>query len=189
MPTFATQSPDNRTHTRSRDHRVLRTPPVSREIATGVSSHRQVELQRKPHCASAGGCPRCQAAGSSTLRVGEPHDRHEQEADRVAERVMRMADADVQSLPAAPSIQRASAAFEGNGASAPPIVHQALRSPGQPLDSKSRAFFEPRFGRIFSDVRVHTDGIAAASARAVHAHAYTLGNQIIFNAGHYRPHT
>jgi hypothetical protein len=95
----------------------------------------------------------------------------------------------VQPLPAAPSIQRASAAPEGNGASAPPIVHEALSSPGQALDSTTRAFFEPRFGREFSDVRVHTDGTAAASARAVHAHAYTLGNQIVFNTGQWRPHT
>ena len=108
---------------------------------------------------------------------------------------MRMPDAGVEPLPAAPGIQRASADPGGpgvndrTGASAPPIVHEALRSPGQALDSTTREFFEPRFGRDFSDVRVHTDAVAAASARAVHAHAYTLGNQIIFNTGQYRPRT
>lgn len=147
-------------------------------------------LQRKErHCACGGGCPRCQAAESSTLRIGEPHDRHEEEADQVAERVMRMPDADVQPEPAVPSIHRASAASQGNATSAPPIVHDALTSPGHALDSTTKAFFEPRIGRDFGDVRVHTDGIAAASARAVHAHAYTLGNHIIFNAGQYRPQT
>src|SRR5262245_53103242 len=49
----------------------------------------------------------------------------------------------------------------------PPIVHEVLRSPGQPLDA--RAFFEPRFGHDFSNVRVHTDARAAESARAVNA--------------------
>src|SRR5437667_774286 len=37
---------------------------------------------------------------------------------------------------------------------APPIVHEVLRSPGQPLDSDTRAFMEPRFGHDFSQVRV-----------------------------------
>src|SRR6266481_6002155 len=55
----------------------------------------------------------------------------------------------------------------------PPIVHEVLRSPGQPLDAATRAFMEPRFGHDFSRVRVHTDAKAAASARAVNALAYT----------------
>ncbi len=53
---------------------------------------------------------------------------------------------------------------------APPIVHDVLRSPGQPLDAASRAFMEPRFGIIdFSQVRVHADSRAAKSAEAVNA--------------------
>ena len=47
---------------------------------------------------------------------------------------------------------------------APPIVHEVLRSPGQPLDQSTRAFMEPRFGQDFSKVRVHTNGEAAGSA-------------------------
>jgi Zn-dependent peptidase ImmA (M78 family) len=65
---------------------------------------------------------------------------------------------------------------------APPIVHQALRSPGQPLDSASRAFFEPRFGHDFGNVRVHAGGLAAESARAVDAHAYTVGRDIVLGS-------
>jgi hypothetical protein len=38
----------------------------------------------------------------------------------------------------------------------PPIVHEVLRSPGQPLDAQTRAFMEPRFGHDFSNL-VHTD--------------------------------
>ena len=57
----------------------------------------------------------------------------------------------------------------------PPIVHEVLRSPGQPLDAATRAFMEPRFGHDFSGVRVHTDAQAADSARAVNAQAYTVG--------------
>ncbi len=67
----------------------------------------------------------------------------------------------------------------------PPIVHETLRSPGQPLDSEACAFFEPRFGQDFSQVRVHTDARAAESARAVNALAYTVGQNVVFGAGHY----
>jgi hypothetical protein len=37
-------------------------------------------------------------------------------------------------------------------------------------------------------VRVHTDGRAAASARAVQAIAYTSGHNIVFDSGRYQPH-
>jgi len=63
---------------------------------------------------------------------------------------------------------------------APPIVHDVLRSPGQPLDSATRAFMEPRFGHDFSRVRLHSDPRANESARAVSANAYTVGNEIVF---------
>ncbi len=68
---------------------------------------------------------------------------------------------------------------------APPIVHDVLRSPGQPLDTATRQFFEPRFGQDFSHVRVHTDARAAESARAVNALAYTVGTNVVFGSGQY----
>ena len=72
---------------------------------------------------------------------------------------------------------------------APPIVHDVLRSPGRPLDEGTRGFMESRFGQDFSGVRVHTDGRAAESARAVSALAYTVGNHVAFDAGQYAPTT
>jgi hypothetical protein len=72
--------------------------------------------------------------------------------------------------------------------SVPPIVHEVLRSPGQPLDVGTRAFMEPRFGHDFSGVRVHTDANAAESARAVNALAYTVGQNVVFGAGQYAPY-
>lgn len=74
-------------------------------------------------------------------------------------------------------------------ADVPAIVHDVLRSPGAPMDAPSRAFFEPRFGRDLSGVRLHTDAKAAASARAVDALAYTVGNNVVFGAGQHAPHT
>jgi outer membrane lipoprotein SlyB len=72
---------------------------------------------------------------------------------------------------------------------APPIIHDALRAPGQPLDAATRAFMEPRFGFDFSQVRVHADARADESARAVSAQAYTVGRDVVFSAGQYAPET
>lgn len=77
----------------------------------------------------------------------------------------------------------------GAPAAVPPIVHDVLRSPGQPLAPAIRAFMEPRFGHDFSRVRVHTDGRAAESARAVGAMGYTVGRDIVFEVGQYAPGT
>ena len=69
------------------------------------------------------------------------------------------------------------------------MVHQALRSPGQPLNAATRCYFEPRFGHDFSRVRIHSDASAAASARSVDARAYTFGSDIVFAAGAFSPGT
>lgn len=71
----------------------------------------------------------------------------------------------------------------------PPLVHEVLRSPGQPLDAQTRAFIEPRFGYDFSGVRIHTDAKAVDSAQAVNALAYTVGHDLVFGAGAYAPGT
>jgi hypothetical protein len=69
--------------------------------------------------------------------------------------------------------------------SVPPIVDEALRSPGHSLDGQTRAYMESRFGHDFGQVRVHSDAQAAESARAVNALAYTVGQDIVFGAGQY----
>jgi hypothetical protein len=116
-----------------------------------------------------------------TLAINEPGDAYETEADRASERVMRMAEPHRESA-AAPAV-------DGPRPMAPPLVHEALRSPGRPLDPATRAFMEPRFGHDFSRVRVHTDSRAAESAQAIGARAYTAGASIVFGAGQYAPHT
>jgi hypothetical protein len=88
----------------------------------------------------------------------------------------------------AATLQRASS-HAGVSNAAPPIVHEVLRAPGQQLDSGTRAFMEPRFGHDFSQVRVHTDGKAADSARSVNAQAYTVGRNVVFGTGQYAPGT
>src|SRR5262245_51053802 len=71
----------------------------------------------------------------------------------------------------------------------PPIVHEVLSSPGQPLDASTRWFMEPRFEHDFSRVRVHTGSKAAESARAVNALAYNVGDHIVFGSGEYATDT
>ncbi|MBU6398882.1 MAG: DUF4157 domain-containing protein [Verrucomicrobia bacterium] len=75
------------------------------------------------------------------------------------------------------------------GVSAPAAVRESVRSPGQELDAATRAKLEPRFGHDFSQVRVHTGGQAADSARAIHAAAYTVGQDVVFGEGKYQPQT
>ena len=72
-------------------------------------------------------------------------------------------------------------------ATVPPMVQEVLRSPGQPLDPRTRSFMEPRFRHSFQSVRVHNDERAAESARSIGAHAFAAGNQIVFGQGHYVP--
>ena len=74
-------------------------------------------------------------------------------------------------------------------ATAPPIVHDVLRSAGRPLEPGLRDEMEARFGHDFSRVRVHTDARAAESARAVDALAYTVGPEIVFDDGRYSADT
>jgi hypothetical protein len=71
----------------------------------------------------------------------------------------------------------------------PSIVHDVLSSPGRALDASTRIFMEQRFGHDFGRVRVHADGAAAESARAVNARAYTVGRDVVFGVGAPEPHT
>ena len=111
----------------------------------------------------------------------------------VADQVMRMpaptsAPPQVSRKGQGEELQRTQGRPEAAG-EAPASVHETLRSPGQPLDRQSRAFFEPRFGRDLSQVRVHADARAAESAHAVTARAYTVGPRVVFGRGQYAPRT
>ena len=176
------------------------------------------------------------------LKINQPGDKYEQEADRVAEMVLRMPDShSVDSISQSPeSVQSECASCasgrvtcprctENNGriqrkslsesitlfahrqASrsdlakeerlqrrednvhdpvATPFVSASingLRGAGQPLPDSERSFFEPRFGRDFGDVRVHTGSRAQGVSQAIHAKAFTVGKDIVFGSGQYSP--
>ena len=150
------------------------------------------------------------------LKISEPGDLHEQEADRMADEVMRMSEGhemksgqDETTTPAV-EIQRMCRECEDEDVQLKAIdedeplqakeipgqiprisanVHQqitALRGGGDPMPAAARKFFEPRFGYDFSHVRIHTN---ESSTKAVNALAYTTGRDIVFGAGQYSPHT
>ncbi len=77
----------------------------------------------------------------------------------------------------------------GNPAKVQPTVNEALRSPGDQLDTGTRQFMEARFGHDFSRIQVHLGTAADKSARSLHAHAYTVGEHVVFAAGRYMPGT
>ena len=72
---------------------------------------------------------------------------------------------------------------------APQLVHDVIASPGRPLDAATQVWMGSRFGSDFSRVRVHDDGRAAESARAVGALAYAVGSHVVFDAHQYAPGT
>ena len=69
---------------------------------------------------------------------------------------------------------QAGAAPPASATAAPPAranVDRALSAPGRPLDPGARRSMEARFGRDFSNVRVHDDARAAATAASIDAAA------------------
>ncbi len=137
------------------------------------------------------------------LAIGSVDDPLEHEADRVADQVMRMVE------PAAvgsqPPPQREFAGSVGGAAnwtyktrtpsaslestSETDVAARAAERHGAALSREDRSYFDHRFRRDFSRVRVHADGAAAASARALQARAYTVGSRVVFGEGEYAPHT
>src|SRR5262245_34668928 len=69
----------------------------------------------------------------------------------------------------------------------PAVVSDVLRAPGQSLDPMTRRAAEQSIGHDFSRVRVHTDGVAAVSADALAAEAWTFGSHVAFATGRYTP--
>jgi uncharacterized protein DUF4157 len=158
-----------------------------------------------PKAASGSGRPHI-----SGLYIGAPGDALEREADRAADQVMSGATTgtaaslsrvgmtaplqrecscgtcDECELKKAAMLQR-----DAQGgvapARAPSIVRDVLRGQGHPLDRSTLSFMESRFGHDFGNVRIFNDDASARSAQAVSAHAYTVGDKIVFNHGAYDP--
>jgi hypothetical protein len=114
------------------------------------------------------------------LAVTAAGDAYEAEADRIAAHVTAGAAMPATARAATPAVQASRVAPDAPAGAAPPIVDHAVRTGGQPLDPVTRAFMESRLGHRFGEVRVHTDALAAQSAQAIQAHAYTVGEHLVF---------
>lgn len=146
------------------------------------------------------------------LTLNNPNDIYEQEADNVADKIMRMEN---------PSVQKkadSNTFFKTSPVSITPVQRKCAHceeeekmqrkeideeekdannnlenyvggsgSGGQPLPNETRNFYEPGFGYDFSHVKVHTDNVAAKSS--INALAYTSGSNIVFNKGQYSTDT
>jgi len=122
--------------------------------------------------------------------INQPGDEYEQEADRVAERVMNIAGPPLtqHSMPqqpaqAEPSLQRVE---QGGGFKAGQRLERlpgGSQGGGSPLPDDVRTFMEPRFGFDFSQVRIHTDLDAMRMSRKLNAQAFTQHQHIYYGAG------
>ncbi|MDB5732289.1 MAG: hypothetical protein JWQ03_2184, partial [Variovorax sp.] len=173
-------------------HAALASRPLAR---SAPSPGRGLLLQRKCACGSAtpslsGECAECTSRKrlQARLAIGASNDSLEQEADRVADRVMGASTSSaLRSGP--PRNQRFATQSNGPTDTVPASVDRVLGSPGKPLASALRRDMGQRFGHDFSQVRVHSDEAAEHSARDVGAHAYTVGRHVVFGAGRFRPTT
>jgi len=152
------------------------------------------------------------------LAVGQPGDIYEQEADRIADEVMRMPEPEIQRQEGeeqeeeilqtkphidqiTPLVQRLVEEEEellqamSMEDTTPEVSNDlesqinAIKGGGRHMAESELAYFEPRFGVDFSRVKVHTGAQAAESARAMNARAFTIGRDVVFSTGEYSSDT
>ncbi len=143
----------------------------------------------------------CTPVVQRALQVSQPGDRWEREADEMADEVMRMPDPGLSGTRAWGAIQRCPdgscspdddrkdvmRATEGSPSSGDlSLVALGPLGGSRSLNSLERSFFEPRFRRDFSKVRVHNTPESAEAARSIGALAFTYGRHIALG-GAYRP--
>jgi hypothetical protein len=144
------------------------------------------------------------------LTVSQPNDIYEQEADRVADQVMRMPSSSESYLPIKTldekKINRKCKSCEDEEEEK--MIHRKtdnayayqmskdvshsidnMDGGGLPLDVSTRKFMESRFGFDFSNIRIHADERAARLSSSLNSFAYTIGNDILFGKGQYNPYT
>jgi len=117
---------------------------------------------------------------------------HEREADRAAELVGAggtVAGWSFTTVPPSPPPARRRPARARPKTSGVDAAERVLGAGGRPLDARTRRLMEAGFGQSFADVRIHTGDVAASSAAALDAHAYTSGRDVVFGPGRYESST
>lgn len=146
------------------------------------------------------------------LKVSQPDDPHEQEADRVADEVMRMSITRVaptvtgteemigRKCGACETKEEGNEKLHINRKSLPANglepseeamneINAIRSSSGHSLDAGTKTFMETRLGYDLGNVRIHTGEAAARSAQSVGALAYTVADNVVFGHGQYQPNS
>lgn len=189
---------------------------ASSEKTSVTTTPSAAQAEHKPFFAKAGGgdffssSTRTPPFVQMKLTVNKVGDKYEQEADKMADKVMRMpAPSETRKIQRQPEekiqkkeddkIQKAPAnedKLQRFSNQTPPDVSaksqssiQSKKASGQPLPEEVRGFMEPRFGADFSKVRVHHDAEAGALSNQLSARAFTHENHVFFSNGQYQPGT
>jgi hypothetical protein len=200
--------------TSQRKSATVTKPPLTRRTAV----HPMLQLQRtvgnravnqlieRQRMTQETGVSKASVPIQAKLTIGEPGDKYEQEADRVATQVvnqiqapasqpsasepsvqrMEMTEEEDEQLMTKPMVQRLSA---GGEMAAPPDLEasiQQARGGGQPLSDNIREPMEQAFGADFSGVRVHTDATSDQLNQSIQAKAFTTGQDVFFRQGAYQ---
>ncbi|MCP4133746.1 MAG: DUF4157 domain-containing protein [bacterium] len=124
------------------------------------------------------------------MTVGSPNDVYEKEADAVADKIVNMSDAQVQSKQNDESLVQAKGS--PGGMDVPSGFESGLSSikgTGSQLNKDVRGYYESRLNTYLGDVRVHTGNKADHLARSINAEAFTTGHDIVFAARNFDPST
>lgn len=139
------------------------------------------------------------------LKVGQIGDHYEQEADRMADRIMSPIPSPLTSISSRQMntpIQRQSSGEEEEELMMKPLsankggfetdleIEKRIngqKGGGNELPNGVRSFMEARFQRDFSGIHIHSDSEAASLNQNLHARAFTLGRDVFFNSGEYQP--
>ena len=190
---------------------------IQKFVQAKLKTNQTPVIQR---CACGGSCPSCQAEREkelfiqTKLRIGAPNDIYEQEADRVADTVMRIPESQITEgatvsqkvqpfhtqrfrsthhTPIGEEQEERTLQAKGAPNGFPETTSKVesylntSQGSGQPLPESTRTFMESRFGNSFNNVRIHADAQAASVAHELNAQAFTHGQDIYFGAGRYQP--
>ena len=175
------------------------------EYNPGSSSGKELVAHELTHVVQQSGALQTRGI-QAKLTIGQPNDRYEQEADRVAKQVMSMPEIqpavqrvgleeeEFQAKSLGGAIQReavpgeeiqAKRSSEGRVEARGDFESRlsSSKSGGSPLPDNVRSFMEPRFGADFSGVRVHTGSDAVQMNREVNAQAFAHSQDVYFGAG------
>ena len=149
-----------------------------------------LSLSGPAHFPFGGACHTCPPRVQAKLKIGQPGDKYEQEADRVADQVMRIHDTIVHDQIKSTAINLQTKGISEKTSDVSPQIESNIKSlssgKGQPLPESTITFFEPHFGDL-SQVRVHSNSISSKTADTIKAKAFTVGNNIIFGTGQCLP--